>query len=90
MSALKVAHDEAYEAASPDHVLALRHIRDLCEDPTVALYDQMGNGRTPAAYKLRFADAVHPPFRVSLYRGRRGALVRAADDLRTRVKTMRR
>lgn len=87
---LKVGYDEAYEDASVGHVLAARHIRDCCDDPRIAWYDQLGNGMTPAPYKLRFADAVHERWRVTLYGGGVGQLVRARDVLRDRIKARRR
>ena len=88
---LKVAYDEAYEDASIGHVLAARHVRDCCEDAGVAWYDQLGNGMTPAPYKLRFADETHARWRVTLYAPTwRGRLVRAHDLARERVKALRR
>jgi hypothetical protein len=87
---LKVGYDEAYEDASVGHVLAARHIRDCCDDPAIAWYDQLGNGMTPAPYKLRFADALHTRWRVTLYGGGVGQLVRARDMLRDRIKAWRR
>lgn len=88
---LKVAYDEEYEEASIGHVLAARHIHDCCDDPTIAWYDQLGNGMTPAPYKLRFADATHARWRVTLYAPTwRGRLVRAHDFAREWVKALRR
>lgn len=88
---LKVGYDEAYEDASIGHVLAARHIRDCCEDADVAWYDQLGNGMTPAPYKLRFADETHARWRVMLYAPTwRGRLVHARDLVRERIKAPRR
>lgn len=88
---LKVAYDEAYDDASIGHVLAARHIRDCCEDPAIAWYDQLGNGMTPAPYKLRFADETQARWRVTLYAGTwRGRLARAHDWARARMKALRR
>lgn len=87
---LKVAYDETYAAASIGHVLAARHIRDCCEDDAIAWYDQLGNGMTPAAYKLRFADETHVRSRVTLYADTwRGWLVRLHDLARARAKALR-
>lgn len=86
---LKVGYDEAFEHASIGHVLAARHIRDCCDDPRIAWYDQLGNGMTPAAYKLRFADETHVRWRVTLYGGGRGRLIRAWDQARARAKAWR-
>lgn len=83
---LKVAYDEAYEDASIGHVVAARHIRDCCDDPTIAWYDQLGNGMTPAPYKLRFADETHERWRLTLYGSGLGQLVRLRDEARARAK----
>jgi CelD/BcsL family acetyltransferase involved in cellulose biosynthesis len=87
---LKVSYDEAYEHASIGHVLAARHIRDCCEDSEIAWYDQLGNGLTPAPYKLRYADVVEERFRITLYASNaRGSLAWARDGLRARAKRLR-
>ena len=87
---LKVGYDEAFEDASIGHVLAAMHIRDCCADPRIAWYDKLGNGMTPAAYKLRFSDTLDPLHRVTLYaRTWRGQLVRLHDALRARAKRWR-
>lgn len=87
---LKVSYDEAFENASIGHVLAARHIRDCCEDPEIAWYDQLGNGLTPAPYKLRYADGIEDRFRITLYAGNwRGTLAWARDAARTRAKRLR-
>ncbi len=88
--ALKVSYDEAFEHASIGHVLAARHIRDCCEDPAIAWYDQLGNGITPAAYKLRYADVVEDRYRITLYgRGWRGTVAHARDMARASAKRLR-
>lgn len=87
---LKVSYDEAFEHASIGHVLAARHIRDCCEDPAIAWYDQLGNGLTPAAYKLRYADVVETRYRITLYAPNwRGALADALDASRVQAKRLR-
>lgn len=87
---LKVAYDEAYEAASIGHVLAARHIRDCCEDPAIDWYDQLGNGMTPAPYKLRYADVLEERFRLTLYaRTLGGTLALAHDTARAAAKRVR-
>lgn len=87
---LKVSYDEALEHASIGHVLAARHIRDCCEDRDISWYDQLGNGMTPAAYKLRYADVIEDRYRITLYgRGWRGTLACARDAARARAKRLR-
>ena len=87
---LKVSYDEAYGEASIGHVLAARHIRDCCEDPAIAWYDQLGNGLTPAPYKLRYADVVEDRFRITLYaRSTRGTLAWLRDAGRAQAKRLR-
>lgn len=87
--ALKVSYDEALEEASIGHVLAARHIRDCCEDPGIAWYDQLGNGMTPAPYKLRYADVVEDRFRITLYaRNWRGSLAHARDEAHARARRL--
>lgn len=87
---LKVGYDETYEEASIGHVLAALHIEDCCADPRIAWYDKLGNGMTPAPYKLRFADSVETLYRVTFYsRGWRGQIVRLRDDAHRRAKRLR-
>lgn len=87
---LKVGYDEVFEDASIGHVLAALNIRHCCDDPQIDWYDKLGNGMTPAAYKLRFADSLDPLYRVTLYAPTwRGQLIRAADAARPLAKRLR-
>jgi len=87
---LKVGFDEAYESHSIGHVLATLNIRHCCDDPAIAWYDKLGNGLTPAAYKLRFADTIDVLYRITLYSaGWRGWMLRLHDTARGRAKAMR-
>lgn len=87
---LKVGYDEAFEDASIGHVLAAIHIRDCCADPRIAWYDKLGNGMTPAPYKLRFADEIETLHRITLYApGWRAQAVRLHDAARRRAKRLR-
>lgn len=87
---LKVGYDERFEELSIGHVLAMRNIRDCCEDPALAWYDKLGNGMTPAPYKLRFSDQLDPLYRITHYAPTwRGALLRAEADARARAKIAR-
>ncbi len=87
---LKVAYDEAFADLSLGHVLAARMIRHCFETPTIACYDKMGNGMTPAPYKLRFADRCDRLYRITLYvNGPKGLLLYAYDAARARAKVWR-
>ncbi|WP_375270800.1 GNAT family N-acetyltransferase [Sphingomonas sp.] len=87
---LKVAYDEEFASLSLGHVLASWMIRQCFEQPGIDCYDKMGNGMTPAPYKLRFADACAPLYRVTIYaRGPRGATLFAYDAARARAKAWR-
>ena len=87
---LKVGYHDEFELASIGHVLAALHIRDCCADPRIAWYDKLGNGMTPAAYKLRYADLCDTLYRVTLYAPTwRGQTVRLHDWARHRAKLVR-
>lgn len=87
---LKVGYDEAFEEASIGHVLAAMNIADCCADPRIAWYDKLGNGMTPAPYKLRFADGCDTLWRITAYAPTwRGQAVRLHDALRARAKLAR-
>lgn len=87
---LKVGYDERFDDLSIGHVLATLHIRHCCEDPAIAWYDKLGNGMTPAAYKLRFADTVDILYRITLYGdGWRGRLLHGYHAARARAKHAR-
>ena len=87
---LKVAYDEEHAYLSPGYLLAAWMIRRCCEDPAIDAYDKMGNGMTPAPYKLRFADRCEPLHRVTLYaRSPAGLALWAHDTARARVKAWR-
>jgi len=87
---LKVAYDEEFAGMSLGHVLAARMIRHCFEHPAISCYDKMGNGMTPAPYKLRFADACAPLYRVTIYApGAAGVTLFAYDEARVRAKAWR-
>ncbi|SEL91484.1 Acetyltransferase (GNAT) domain-containing protein [Sphingomonas palmae] len=87
---LKVAYDEEFADLSLGHVLAARMIRHCFETPTITCYDKMGNGMTPAPYKLRFADRCDPLYRVTLYSDSpAGTLLYAYDAARSHAKAWR-
>lgn len=87
---LKVGYDETLAHLSIGHVLAAWHIGRCCDDPGIDWYDKMGNGMTPAPYKLRFADRLDPRYRLTLYAPTwRGAMVRWHDDARTAARRLR-
>ena len=87
---LKVSYDETYADISVGYLLAAEHIRHCISNPTIDWYDKMGNGMSPAEYKLRFADRCDPLYRVTVYApGARGALMHAHDVLRARAKAWR-
>lgn len=84
---LKVAYDEHFADLSLGHVLAARMIRHCFEQPAITCYDKMGNGMTPAPYKLRFADACAPLYRVTIYApGPAGLVLYGYDEARARAK----
>lgn len=86
----KVGYDEAFADLSPGYVLAAENIRHACEDPGIDWYDKMGNGMTPAPYKLRYADGCDPLFRLTIYAPDvRGTLLLAHDTARARIKAWR-
>ena len=87
---LKVAYDENFADLSLGYVLAALHIRHCFEDPVIDCYDKMGNGMTPAAYKLRFADYCKPLFRVSLFApGPLGTVLYLRERAKARAKAWR-
>jgi CelD/BcsL family acetyltransferase involved in cellulose biosynthesis len=87
---LKVAYDEDFADLSLGYVAAALHIRHCFEDPVIDCYDKMGNGMTPAAYKLRFADYCKPLFRVSLFaRGPLGAMLYLRELMKAQAKAWR-
>jgi CelD/BcsL family acetyltransferase involved in cellulose biosynthesis len=87
---LKVGYDEAFEQLSIGHVLATLNIRHCCADPAIAWYDKLGNGMTPAAYKLRFSDRIDTLYRLTLFgRSWRGRLLHRYQIARYRAKLLR-
>lgn len=86
----KVGYDEGYADLSPGYVLAAEHIRHACEDPGIDWYDKMGNGLSPASYKLRYADQCDPLYRLTLYApGVAGTALYLRDAARARAKRWR-
>jgi len=87
---LKVAYDEEFSGMSLGHVLAAQMIRHCFEHPAIGCYDKMGNGMTPAPYKLRFADACAPLYRVTIYApNATGLMLFTYDTARARAKAWR-
>ncbi|MEH3048575.1 GNAT family N-acetyltransferase [Sphingomonas adhaesiva] len=87
---LKVAYDEELADYSPGYLTAALHVAACCDDPAIDWYDKLGNGMTPAPYKLRFADGCDTLYRVTLYpRGPLGAAWQTADAARARAKAWR-
>lgn len=87
---LKVGYDEAYADHAPGHLLAAWHIGQCCADPAISWYDKMGNGMTPAPYKLRFADGCATRWQVTVYAATpAGRLAAGADETRMRAKGVR-
>lgn len=87
---LKVGFDEAFADHSPGHLLAAWHIGCCCADPGLSTYDKMGNGMTPAPYKLRFADRCDTRLRLTVYAPTAaGRLARLADGARAQAKARR-
>ena len=86
----KVGYDEALAELSPGYVLAARHIRQCFETPGVDWYDKMGNGMTPAPYKLRFTDRCDTLYRLTVYApGLRGDVLLVRDKAWARAKQWR-
>ncbi|WP_260599874.1 GNAT family N-acetyltransferase [Sphingomonas endolithica] len=86
---LKVGYDEAFEQLSIGHVLATLNIRHCCADPDIAWYDKLGNGMTPAAYKLRFSDRIDTLYRITLFgRSWRGRLLHLYQRARHSAKLL--
>ncbi|HEX8446363.1 MAG TPA: GNAT family N-acetyltransferase [Sphingomonas sp.] len=86
----KASFDEAWAAQSPGHVLAMLHIRACCDDPAIGCYDVLGNGLTPAAHKMRFADRLDDLYRVRIYgAGWRGTLLWTVASARRGAKRLR-
>lgn len=87
---LKVGYDEEFAEMSAGYLLAAEHIRHCVEHPAIDWYDKMGNGMSPAEYKLRFADHCDVLYRVTIYAdGPVGWLVQTYDTLRARAKAWR-
>lgn len=87
---LKVAYDENFADLSLGYIAAALHIRHCFEDAGIDCYDKMGNGMTPAAYKLRFADYCKPLFRVMLFApGLLGTALYQRARARARLKAWR-
>ncbi len=87
---LKVGYDERHAALSIGHVLAALNIRHSCADPAIGWYDKLGNGLSPAHYKLRFADTVEVLYRITLYAPTlRGRMLATAHGARRLAKRMR-
>jgi hypothetical protein len=77
--ALKTSCSEQHLDLSPGHLLALLHIRQCCADPAISCYDVTGNGLSPAAHLLRYADRTEQLRRVVLFAaGWRGMALRLA------------
>lgn len=86
----KVGYDEALADLSPGYVLAAGHIRKCFEAPDIDWYDKMGNGMTPAPYKMRFTDRCDPLYRLTVYApGPQGTLLLARDTARAAAKRWR-
>lgn len=87
---LKVGYDEAFADISAGYLLAAEHIRHCIEHPAIDWYDKMGNGMSPAEYKLRFADHCDVLYRATIYApGAVGLLMQTCDMLRARAKAWR-
>lgn len=86
----KVGYDEALADLSPGYVLAAEHIRKCFEAPDVDWYDKMGNGMTPAPYKMRFTDRCDTLYRLTVYApGARGGMLLMRDRARAQAKEWR-
>lgn len=87
---LKVGYDEEFADISAGYLLAAEHIRHCIEQPAIDWYDKMGNGMSPAEYKLRFADHCDVLYRATIYApGAVGLLMQTCDMLRARAKAWR-
>ncbi|MBB5710980.1 GNAT family N-acetyltransferase [Sphingomonas xinjiangensis] len=87
---LKVAYDERFADLSLGYVTAALHLRHCFAQPDIDRYDQMGNGMTPAGYKLRFTDDCETLYRVTLFApGLLGTILFFRDRARARVKAWR-
>ena len=90
----KAGYREDYASQSLGHVAAMKHLRGFFDDPRVAIYDNLGNGLTPARHKVRFATRYELTYRIRMYAptargmllaGQSGA-VRLARAARDRVR----
>lgn len=89
--ALKTSFAEDCADLSPGHSLAVQHIRHCCADPAIAVYDVTGNGMTPSAHVMRYADRLEPLFRVTVYApGPMGWTLRKMADFRRILRSVKR
>lgn len=89
--ALKTSFAEDCADQSPGHQLAVLHIRHCCADPAIAIYDVTGNGMTPSAHVMRYADRLEPLFRVTIYAPNMlGSMARKAADFRAILRSVKR
>ena len=89
--ALKTSCSEHHLDLSPGHALALLHIRHCCADQAIDLYDVTGNGLSPAAHLLRYADRQELLWRVVVFSpGWRGRLLRLLWQARLHLRSVKR